>query len=95
MKNKLSQLLIVVITMIMFSSCYRKDTFISDIDSNKKTVTLYSWVNKFIPFKGSYDLYMSKIKNVPLSKLDSMKKIEYVKMDSVINFYENNNVILK
>lgn len=88
-----------ILLTIFLSSCYRSKTFVSNINSDKKTCTLYLWVNKFEPFTTfggkSVDIYMVAVEQVPLNKLDSMKIDANLKMDSVINFFKNNDVILK
>ena len=41
------------------------------------------------------DIYITAVYKVPLNKLDSLKTDANIKMDSVVNFYKNNNVITK
>ena len=88
MKNKLTQLLILVITTIMFSSCYEKEIRISDLDIKTQTVYL-----TFLIYKEPYDgfIYYKYFANVPISKLDSFKSVYKLEMDSALSCYKKIN----
>ena len=88
MKNKLTQLLIVAITMIMFSSCYEKEIRISDLDIKTQTVELTFMVFKQ-PYRGF--IYYKYFDSVPISKLDSFKSVYKIEMDSALSCYKKIN----
>jgi hypothetical protein len=95
MKNKLILPTLLILT-IFLSSCYNKHTIVFDIDTNKQTCTVCSYVTYFVPFKyNNFDIYSNYICQVPFSKVKNLKNYENSKMDSVINFCKNNDVILK
>ena len=89
MKNKLNQLLIIVITMVMFSGCYQKEIRVSDIDIKNQTVCLRVMVFKQPSFRGF--IYYRYFDKVPISKVDSFKSVYKIEMDSAISCYKKIN----
>ena len=64
-----------LLLIFLLTSCYKKQTFVSNIDSVKKTCTLYSWVNKFEPLNGFGDDILPQSKELWVSHKSSCEMV--------------------
>ena len=84
MKTKIFLPTLLLLT-ILLTSCYKKQTFVSDINSDKKTCTLYMCVNKFEPFKQIF-LYIYMGSSVLISSVPFTSPLELRLLDDKREF---------